>query len=89
MIATVKIINYPFSMNYCFVKASQSYKNLLNMALKVLSISIPFPEGFEITVWHKSLLQILFYGMWIRRRQRNKADNIIQILNLKNKCSFI
>jgi len=63
MIATVKKNKLPIFYELLLCKSLPKLQKSSNMALKVLSISIPFPEGFEITVWHKNPLQILFYGM--------------------------
>ena len=38
MLTTVKIINYLFSMNNCYVKASKSYENLMNLPQELLLI---------------------------------------------------
>jgi len=38
MLASVKVINYRFSMTYYYVKASQSSKNLSNLTYEVLLI---------------------------------------------------
>jgi len=39
MLYTLKNINYLFSMDNCFVKASKSYKSLTNLPKEVLLIS--------------------------------------------------